>query len=159
MVMTNAVRRWFLLVALLTAGGCATEPPQSSAAPQEAPPPDTNVYFYPMAGHAPVSPEQQDRDKYECNAWAVQQTGFDPSQPSVPPHQRVQALVGGPPPGSGVVTGALAGAVIGSVVSNPWHAGENTLIGALAGATIGGIADAERTAQANRLEDPASNDA
>ena len=42
----------------------------------EPPPPETNVYFYPVRGQ---SPEQQDRDKYECNTWAVQQSGFDPS--------------------------------------------------------------------------------
>jgi hypothetical protein len=34
------------------------------------------VYFYPKKGQ---SPEQQDRDRYECYNWAKQQTGFDPS--------------------------------------------------------------------------------
>jgi hypothetical protein len=43
----------------------------------EPSPPETNVYFYPVRGQ---SPEKQDRDKYECNTWAVQQSGFDPTK-------------------------------------------------------------------------------
>lgn len=35
-----------------------------------------DVYVYPREGQ---SPEQQDRDRYECHRWAVDQTGFDPS--------------------------------------------------------------------------------
>jgi hypothetical protein len=33
------------------------------------------------------TPDQQARDRYECHSWAVQQTGFDPTQTSggVPP--------------------------------------------------------------------------
>jgi hypothetical protein len=35
------------------------------------------VYIYPSKGQ---SSEQQDKDRYECHRWAVQQTGFDPSK-------------------------------------------------------------------------------
>ena len=38
-------------------------------------PPPAQVYFYPKSGQ---SPEQQDRDRFECYNWAKQQTGFDP---------------------------------------------------------------------------------
>ncbi len=33
------------------------------------------IFVYPTKGQ---SPEQQNRDRYECHTWAVQQTGFDP---------------------------------------------------------------------------------
>lgn len=156
---TRLTPQWLTLLTLLTVAGCVAEPTEPVAVRQEAPPPDTNVYFYPAQGHAAPSPEQQDRDKYECNTWAVQKTGFDPSLPNVPPHQRVRVVAGGPPPGTGVAAGAVTGAVVGAAASNPWHAGRGTLIGALAGAAIGGVADAERTAQANRIEAQADVDA
>jgi hypothetical protein len=158
-LVTGEVRRWLTLLWLLAIAGCVAEPAEPIAMRQEAPPPDTNVYFYPAQGHPAPSAEQQDRDKYECNAWAVQQTKFDPSLPNVPPHQRVQVVAGGPPPGTGVAVGAVTGAVVGAAVSNPWHAGGNTLIGALAGAAIGGVVDSERTAQANHIEAQANVDA
>ena len=40
------------------------------------------MFIYPSRGQ---SEERQQRDKYECNQWAVEQTGFDPSNP--PPMQ------------------------------------------------------------------------
>jgi hypothetical protein len=45
-----------------------TEPTRQAVAPRV--PPDTSIYFYPVQGHAAASPEQQDRDEYECNTWA-----------------------------------------------------------------------------------------
>ncbi len=36
------------------------------------------VFVYPKHGQ---SSEQQATDRYECHSWAVQQTGFDPTQP------------------------------------------------------------------------------
>ena len=144
---------------LLIIAGCVAAPPRTVAVQQATPRPDTNVYFYPMRGHAAPSPEQQDRDKFECNASAVQQTGFDPSLPNAPAHQRVRIIAGGPPAGTGVAVGAVIGAVVGGAVSNPWHAGSGMLIGALAGAAIGGVADAERSAQTERLQAQANSDA
>ena len=69
-------------VALFALAACVTEPPRQIAV-AAPPPPDTNVYFYPAQGRA-ITAEQQDRDRYECNAWAVQGTGFDPSLPNTP---------------------------------------------------------------------------
>jgi Glycine zipper len=139
-----------LLLSAVTLVGCETEPPRQVVAPQV--PPDTSIYFYPVQGHAAASPEQQDRDKYECNTWAVRKTGFDSSLPTVPPHERVQVVAGGPPPGTGVAVGAVTGAVVGAAVSSPWHTGTGALVGALAGAAIGGVSDAERSAQTDRLQ-------
>jgi len=148
-------RSLLAVLALFSIAACATEP-QPVPVREETPPPDTNVYFYPTQGHA-IAADQQDRDRYECNTWAVQKTGFDPSLPNVPPHQRVRVVAGGPPPGADVAAGAVTGAVIGAAVSNPWHAGRGTVLGAIAGAAIGGIADAQRGAEINRIED-AEND-
>ena len=108
-------RSFITVLALFSLAGCATEPPPV-AVREEAPLPDTNVYFYPAAGRS-ISSEQQDRDKYECHTWAVQKTGFDPSQPNVPPHQRVRVVAGGPPPGADVAAGA------GEEVVNAEHFG------------------------------------
>jgi len=95
-----------------TLGACATEPVEVPV-PQQTPPTDTNVYFYPSQGRS-IPNEQQDRDKYECDSWAVQQTGFDPGAPGVPPHQRMQIF--DQAPSSGAVVG-LAGAAVGGSVA------------------------------------------
>ncbi len=140
-----------LIAAAATLSGCAVEP--ARLAPQPAAPvvPDTNVYFYPTQGNLRSS-GQQDRDRYECNGWAIQQTGFDPSAPQVPPHQRMQIVAGGPPPGAQVGAGAVTGAFLGAAVSNPWETGRGALIGALAGAALGGISEAEREHQTEQLQ-------
>jgi len=144
-------------IALSILCGCVTEPPVELP-PPPPPVPDTNVYFYPASGRS-VPSEQQDRDKFECNSWAVQQTGFDPSLPHVPPHTRMRMVAGQPPPGAAVAGGALTGAVVGAAVSNPWHSGEGALLGAVAGAAVGGIADAQRSNQIDRAQAQASADA
>jgi len=144
MVSDTALQRaaWLLgSVLAVGCGGCVTEPTEVAAAPP--PVPNTTVYFYPARGQAP---EQQDRDKYECNNWAVQQSKFDPSQPQTPPHLRVN-VVGGPPPGAGVATGAVTGALFGAAVSRPWESGQGALIGGLIGAAIGGIAESAAAEQ------------
>jgi hypothetical protein len=139
-----------LLTAAAVVSGCATDPVELP--PYQPLVPDTNVYFYPTQGST-ITPDQQGRDKYECNTWAVQQTGFDPSQPQVPPHQRMRIIAaGGPPPGAMVGGGALTGALVGSAVSRPWDSGRGALFGALAGAAIGGIAEAERNEQVSHLQ-------
>jgi hypothetical protein len=123
--------------------GCATAPAPQRV-PLQPPPPDTSVTFYPSQGQ---SPDRQDRDKYECNEWAVRQSGFDPSLPNVPPHLQVQVTAVEPPAGTGVAVGAVAGAALGAAVSRPWEAGQGALVGAIAGALIGGISDSERLEQ------------
>jgi hypothetical protein len=133
------------IVVVAACAGCVAEPPPRVLPPP--PPPDTNVYFDAARGQ---TGEQQDRDRYECNAWAVRQSRFDPSLPSAPPHLRVRVEPAGPPAGAGVATGAVTGAVLGAAVSRPWEAGEGALVGAVAGAVIGGIADAARVDQARQ---------
>ena len=147
-----------MLLAFVGLAGCASEPPRPAPV-TAAMAPDSNVYFYPAPGRPAPVPAQQDRDRYECNAWAVRQTGFDPSLPNVPPHQRVQVVAGGAPDGTGVAVGAVGGAVLGAAVSDPWHSGSGALIGAVAGAAIGGIVDAERADATDRATEAAAADA
>ena len=138
-----------LLVATGALSGCVSEPLEVPIAQQPGLP-DTNVYFYPSQGRS-VPAAQQDRDKYECNSWAVEQSGFDPSSAEVPPHQRMQIVDQSPPTGAVVAGGAMTGAALGAIV-NPWHAGSGALIGGLAGAAVGGIVAAEHDEQLNRLK-------
>lgn len=85
---------------------------------------------YPAKGQ---SPEQQNKDKAECHAWAVQQGGYDPL--SAPPPQAA------PPPQQGqVVRGAAGGAAIGAIGGAiAGDAGKGAAIGAIAGGGIGAV--------------------
>ena len=128
--------------------GCVVAPPRPVVAERvEAPPPEqvAQVVAYPAQGQ---SDQQLDRDRYECHVWAVKQSGFDPSVPGVPPHQRVRVLAGPPQP-SAVPGSAFAGAILGAIVSNPRNAGVGALVGAVAGTAVGAASDASR-AQANQ---------
>jgi hypothetical protein len=122
---------------------CVAEPPPRPLPPPPPPPINTTVYAYPLHGQ---TPEQLDRDRYECYIWAKNQTGFDPSAPNLPAQVRVQ-VVGGPPPGTGTAVGAVTGAVIGAAVSSPWQRGFGALAGALIGGAIGSTADAAQQAR------------
>jgi len=143
-----------LVAAATVLAGCAEPPPRPVHRVVEpvpaAPPPEqiAEVVAYPAQGQ---SEQQLDRDRYECHEWAVKQTGFDPSIPGVPPHQRLR-VVQGPPPGAAVAGGAVTGAVLGAAVSRPWQAGEGALIGAVAGATIGAIAESSRAEATHQVE-------
>ena len=92
-----------LLLLILALAACYPAPYRAvpSAGPAPGPTaPITQVYFYPKAGQ---STEQQSRDHYECYNWAMQQTGFDPSQSSIPPTRRVK-VVPMPPPGHDTIS-------------------------------------------------------
>jgi len=135
------------LAALLTGtalllGACVTAPPPAPRPPPPPaplPPPPSEVFAYPQRGQ---TPQQQDRDHYECSTWASQQTGFDPSAPGVPPHERVQVVSGPPPTGAGTAVGAVTGAIIGASVANPWNSGPAALAGAVIGGALGTAAEA-----------------
>jgi uncharacterized protein YcfJ len=91
-------------------------------------------FVYPQNGQ---SAEQQQQDEYECHAWAVQQTGYDPtSAVQAAPAQPAQTSAGAQP-GSGL-RGAAKGAVVGGVVGAiDDDAGKGAAIGATAGAVAG----------------------
>jgi len=148
----NSLRRAALTCVALASvagvlAGCVAAPPPRPMPPPPpaAPPPNVDVYAYPLHNQPP---DQQDRDHYECSTWATEQTGFDPSAPGVPPHNRVRVVSAGPPPGTNTAIGAVAGAVLGAVIAPRWQAAPAALAGAVVGGAIGSSADAAN-AQAN----------
>src|SRR5262245_51180576 len=106
-IMLSAALAALLLSACVTEPPPPRHPPPQAQPPQSLPPPPSEVYAYPQRGQ---TAQQQDRDHYECSIWATQQTGFDPSAPGVPPHERVQVVPGPPPTGAGTAVGAASGA-------------------------------------------------
>jgi hypothetical protein len=126
------------LIALALLGGCVAQPVRTVAV---AAPPATlaRPYIYPAQGQGP---EQIDRDRYECYVSSVQQTGVDPSRPG----RTYDQVVVAPAPGAGTATGAVGGAILGSLLAGPRSAGLGFLLGGATGAIIGSAADA--TAQA-----------
>ena len=85
-----------LAVLALTAGpGSAQAGAPASLVPFAALAPFGQLYIYPKDG---ASYSQQAMDYYECDIWAVKQTGFDPTlenggvPPDVAPARQVQYL-------------------------------------------------------------------
>jgi hypothetical protein len=129
--------------------GCAPRGVVVKSQPVDKPPvPTTTVYFYPTKGQ---SQEQQDRDRYECYRWAVKQTGFDPGQAQLAPHQRIQVTPAAPP-GSDTAAGAMTGAVVGTMLSPRRDSGFGMVFGAITGAMIGAASDEERRRQAAQVQ-------
>jgi hypothetical protein len=98
-----------------------------------APLPAQELIVYPGKGQ---TPEQQEKDKYECYSWAKQQSGFDPMAPPTtatapPPKEEPK---GGVLKGGAV--GALTGLAIGAIAGD---AGKGAAIGAVGGGVFGGI--------------------
>ena len=90
-------------------------------------------YVFPAKGQ---SPEQQEKDEYDCHQWAVGQTGYDPVKAASSTRTVTSTVDAGPAPGSGA-RGALRGAAGGAIIGNV--AGGSGSKGAAAGAVIGGV--------------------
>jgi hypothetical protein len=99
---------------------------------------------YPAKGQ---SPEQQAKDKGECQVWATQNTGVDPAALAAAPAARAPSSVGGGERVGGAARGAAGGAAIGAIAGD---AGEGAAIGAIAGTMMGGRR--ARQAQAGAVE-------
>src|ERR1700733_8358327 len=143
--MTNQrlkLRTWSVLglAALLVA--CEAPPPRRTVVAAEPVP--APIVVYPAQGQ---TPDQLERDRYECHLWAVQQTGFDPSAPGVPAGERVVVQPANPP-GSGTAVGAIAGAILGAAIAGPRNAGAGLIVGGVTGAAVGASSDAQAQAQA-----------
>ena len=151
---SRACIRLLLLLLVISLAACypATyrEVPSAGPSPRV---PITQVYFYPKQGQ---TTEQQSRDHYECYNWAMQQTGFDPSQSSIPSERRVK-VVPMPPPGHDITALAIAGAVLGALIAGPRHAGAGALIGAGSGVFAGAASDASRQQYARQMEEAYTN--
>jgi hypothetical protein len=142
------------LFSIITVGGiallgCAPSGYVVQTQVADTPPlPTTHVYFYPSQGQ---SKEQQDRDLYECYGWAVKQSGFDPGQAQLAPHQRIQVTPTAPP-GSDTAAGAVGGAIVGSMMSSRHDQGFGLVFGAITGAMLGAASDEARQQQAAQVQ-------
>ena len=156
---TSSGLRFFILLIVLALAGCYPAPYREMPRPMPGDTggspkvPITQVYFYPKEGQ---TTEQQSRDHYECYNWAISKTGFDPSQSSIPPEQRVR-VVPMPPPGHDSTVLAITGAVLGALIAGPRHAVGGALIGAAGGAIAGAASDSSREQSARQLEEAYSN--
>jgi hypothetical protein len=109
------MRHTFVLIVVLAMfAGCASSTP-----------PQPSVAVYPAKGQ---TAEQQGRDAAECQAWAKQQTGYDPA---------VGTAKGA---GIGAAIGALGGAAAGAAIGAASGAGAGR--GAAVGAVVGGVGGA-----------------
>lgn len=93
-----------------------------------------DFYVYPAKGQ---SPEQTEKDKFECYNWAKNETGFDPMQmPTAtrPPPQKEQQKAGAL---GGAAAGAAAGAITSGILGGDVGAG--AAVGAVGGGLIGGM--------------------
>lgn len=111
-------------------------------------PPSTVVYYYANDGQ---SQEQQDRDRYECYLWAVDQTGYEPGQQQLAPHQRVEVQPS-TPPGTDVAVGAATGALLGSIIAGPHRGPGGLVFGVLTGAILGLASETGKQQQAENIQ-------
>ena len=132
-------RRWLAgLVAGLVAGALLV----IAAAPLSA----QEFIVYPSKGQ---TPEQQEKDKYECYSWAKQQSGFDPMAPPTaatapPPKEEAK---GGVLKGGAV--GALTGLAVGAIAGD---AGKGAAIGAVGGGVFGGIRRSQQKSEQEQAQ-------
>jgi hypothetical protein len=133
------------LMAMVSLSACVTGPPRTVAV---AAPPPQKIFVYPTNGQ---SPEQTDRDRYECHVWAVQQTGVDPSRADANPYERV-VVQPAAPPGSNTAAGAIGGAILGALIAGPRNAGAGLILGGATGAIVGSAADANNQQQARMTQ-------
>ena len=102
---------------------------------------------YPGKGQ---SDDQMAKDKFECQRWATEQTGFDPlatPRASAPP-PAAEEQVGGA--GRGALRGAAGGALIGAIAGDT---ARGAAIGAGSGALLGGLRRSDQRAREQAARD------
>jgi hypothetical protein len=103
-----------------------------------------NIIAYPARGQ---SQQQQERDRFDCYNWAVQQTGYNPQA------QFAGSTAPPPPVGGGAVPGAFKGAALGAVGGAiGGDAGKGAAIGAGVGGLFGGMRRREMEMQQSQME-------
>jgi hypothetical protein len=154
---TLAARAILFSSAFAVLAGCVeTPPPRPVYRQPPPPPPNTDVYAYPQQGQ---TPDQMDRDRFDCHEWAVKQANFDPSAPGTPPHDQVR-VAAGPPPGTNTAIGAVTGAILGAVIAGPRNSGFGAVAGGITGAAIGSTGDAANAqAQNAQIQQARAQDA
>jgi hypothetical protein len=116
------------------------------------------LMIYPAAGQ---SEDELGRDRYECHLWAVEQSGFDPSDPPPEPAAgAIRAPVGANPSqgaaAKGTVAGAVAGGVIGAQRKDTGTA-EGAVIGAVIGSMIGTAIEQQGADEARQQAEQAAS--
>jgi hypothetical protein len=113
-----------VLIFLITALNAAAQTTGSSVNKK------VGVYVYPSKGQ---SADQQNTDESECYTWAVQQSGYDPINPTT-----VQAKQVSQGPDGSAVKGSAGGAAVGAAIGAiSGDAGKGAAIGAISGAVLG----------------------
>ena len=104
---------------------------------------EMKVYVFPSKNQ---SQQQQKKDEFDCYKWAMDQTGYDPMNPT-----KVQATPAETGPTGGAVKGgakgAAAGVAIGAIAGD---AGKGAAIGAVAGGLAGRRQGKQAQAQQNQ---------
>ena len=139
----------FISILSFTLLGCS--PPAYTVQTHTSPPPpapSVTLYFYPTKGQ---SKSQQERDRFECYEWAKKQTGYDPGQKQLAPHQRI-IVQSATPPGADTASGAITGAVIGSMLSPRHDHGKSIFFGAITGAMLGAASEEAKQKHAEQLQ-------
>ncbi len=120
------VGAWLVIFSFgIAVTGCATAPTQPG------------YYAYPQRGQ---TPEQLNRDQYECQTWAKQQTGYDSGVGETAKGAGVGAVLG-------ALGGAAAGAAIGAATGS---AGKGAAIGAATGGVGGAVLGGSRAGTPNK---------
>jgi len=108
------------------------------------------LYIFPTKGQ---DQKTQDADEMECYKWAIEQTGYDPLNPTQVQAEKVNTA----PNGSavkGAAGGAAAGAAIGAIGGD---AGEGAAIGAVVGGLRGRRAKAHNNQQQQQQNNAAAD--
>ena len=116
---------------------------EAQAAPAAPKPATLGLFVYPGAGQDAT---QQGTDENECYAWALQQTGVDPTAPPKPV-EPAEAPKGGAV--KGAARGAARGAAVGAI-SDERHVGDEGSLDAGEGAAAGAVAGAARGRRAQK---------
>ena len=96
------------------------------------------------------SEEQLAEDRYACHRWAVEESGFDPSDfDDVTPLRAVRVPVPRNEAEGATQKGALAGAVTGGIIgAHDSNVGKGAVIGAVVGTIVGAAVENSRQQEA-----------
>lgn len=100
-------------------------------------------HVYPAKGQ---SAQQQQSDQRRCDAWATDESGYDPAHPPVPATAKAAPVTGSGARVRGAAVGATVGAIGGNDVGNA----------AAKGAVVGGIVRRNKNRQAAAQQNEAS---
>ncbi|MEZ5559770.1 MAG: glycine zipper domain-containing protein [Pseudomonadales bacterium] len=96
------------------------------------------MVIYPKQGQ---SPEQQEKDRFECYRFGRDTTGFDPM--ALPTATAPRPEQTGPSAGQRAVRGAVVGGAVGAITGNSSKAKKYAGAGAATGALVGGMKSAD----------------